>query len=409
MRRHLPLAAALALLVPAAACKTSPEPPCPSGQVKCGLACVDTATNDLHCGACNQPCGLGACVGGACQCDVGAGAAACPPGHFPRCADTQHDAAQCGAACATCKPGAACDLGTCACPAGTTDCPAGCFDTQADARNCGGCGIACLPGETCEAGLCTCAPQPPKTRCADLGCFDLSSDRNHCGTTCGNAAACPAGATCAGGACQCPAGKTLCGGACVDLSTDEANCGHCGGACAAGATCTAGACSCPAARPDTCGVPGVCVDKLTDSANCGGCGVACGSGRACQAGTCCADGQVACSGGLGGCCPGTACCSGGACQPLHTTGLGQTYFSCTPLGTLSEATAQAAANAWLPSGGIDITAVQDCAPSTCFCRQGTGSAATFCWAGPLAGQSTLNTISTSCLCPPLGTTSGTWN
>ena len=43
--------------------------------------------------------------------------------------------------------------------------------------------------------------------------------------------------------CTCDAGQTLCGDVCVDLTSDAANCGTCGGACNENETCSDGACA----------------------------------------------------------------------------------------------------------------------------------------------------------------------
>jgi hypothetical protein len=48
--------------------------------------------------------------------------------------------------------------------------------------------------------------------------------------------------SCTGGQ-SCPIGQEDCGGFCSDLSTDENNCGACGGACAAGQFCVGGTCT----------------------------------------------------------------------------------------------------------------------------------------------------------------------
>jgi hypothetical protein len=37
-------------------CSMSVCQPCPTGQIACGVACVDTSSNDQHCGRCNNAC-----------------------------------------------------------------------------------------------------------------------------------------------------------------------------------------------------------------------------------------------------------------------------------------------------------------------------------------------------------------
>ena len=93
----------------------------------CGTgACVDTASNARHCGACGVACPAGAgCEQGACRCSG--------------------NAILCDGQCST----------TCNC-AGEI-CSGACVDTQADARHCGGCGVVCAAGQRCEAGACKCA------------------------------------------------------------------------------------------------------------------------------------------------------------------------------------------------------------------------------------------------------------
>jgi hypothetical protein len=154
------------------------------------------------------------------------------------------------------------------------------------------------------------------------------------------------------------------------------------------------------------------VDPDSDEANCGGCGdttpaAVCGAGQVCQLGLCCGPTQQTCGVGAGRCCDGTGCCPGGACQTLHSTGLGQTFYSCDPLGTFTRDAALAAAQAWSPTGGTIVEQGLLCLG--CLCLQTTTQAATFCYGEPLPGQASLNTVSTGCLCPPQGNQTGTWN
>jgi hypothetical protein len=176
--------------------------PCAAGSTRCGAACVSTATDLAHCGACGRACApahaAAMCAGGACQ------ISRCDTGYV----DCDGDAAN-------------------GCEAMPTS----------DARNCGGCGIACGGAATCVAGACVCGGVMCAGRCADL-----ATDRANCGA-CGYA--CSPGVACASARCgsmACAPGLTECGGRCVDAANDEAHCGACGRVCGAGTTCVRGAC-----------------------------------------------------------------------------------------------------------------------------------------------------------------------
>ncbi len=85
---------------------------CPSGQILCGLGCVDVRTDATNCGACGEACEASrACIDGACDC-----------------------------------------------PSGYQDCGGECVDTAIDAQNCGRCGNACsgeCSGGACQTSACT--------------------------------------------------------------------------------------------------------------------------------------------------------------------------------------------------------------------------------------------------------------
>src|SRR5687767_115473 len=86
----------------------------------------------------------------------------------------------------------------------------------------------------------------PTTSCAG-GCVDIGTDPANCGT-CGGR--CTGADTCVDGACQstgCPARETNCSGECVDLKLSESSCGSCGNACSGSQQCRDGACVCPTA------------------------------------------------------------------------------------------------------------------------------------------------------------------
>src|SRR5205807_2003676 len=99
-----------------------------------------------------------------------------------------------------------------------------CVDPLSDPAHCGGCGLACKPGTACEQGSCVCSS--PLTDCG-VACADLGSDSKHCGAC---NAACGAGApSCENGACRpCTGGTTECAAACVNTQIDNQNCGACG-------------------------------------------------------------------------------------------------------------------------------------------------------------------------------------
>ncbi len=64
---------------------------CGGGLTMCGGACVDTQTDDAHCGACGVGCTGGTCTAGACVCPMGRTLCA------GRCVDLQTDIDHCGA------------------------------------------------------------------------------------------------------------------------------------------------------------------------------------------------------------------------------------------------------------------------------------------------------------------------
>ena len=145
-------------------CSTS----CAPGLTQCGTSCVDSVTNPLHCGACDNACPAGqACTGGLCQC-----------------------------------------------PAGQTSCDGQCVDTNTNPAHCGNCTTACAAGQACSAGICGCAAD--QQLCAGQ-CVDTLNSVLHCG---GCDQACVGGQSCVNGACACPSGQQLCDGSCADTESD---------------------------------------------------------------------------------------------------------------------------------------------------------------------------------------------
>jgi outer membrane protein assembly factor BamB len=95
---------------------------CGLGLLSCAESCVDPATSNQHCGACNRPCTTGTeCI-------------------QKRC--------------------------TAACPANTTRCSLTCANLGSDPRNCGACGTSCFPDQVCSDGRCGCAKD--KVACAGV-------------------------------------------------------------------------------------------------------------------------------------------------------------------------------------------------------------------------------------------------
>ncbi|HMR06746.1 MAG TPA: hypothetical protein PKA88_13245, partial [Polyangiaceae bacterium] len=146
---------------------------------KCDSVCVDTLSDDEHCGSCNNDCGAADCKAGTCVCD--SGATFCSGS----CVDTQTDAAHCGACGNACPSGATCTAGACACPASATQCGNACVNTSSSSQHCGGCNLACSSDRTCVSSSCACLSS--LTECAGA-CVDPKSDPNHCGS-CGKVCA----------------------------------------------------------------------------------------------------------------------------------------------------------------------------------------------------------------------------
>ncbi len=188
---------------------------CPSSTTRCGTACVDTSTNQDHCGACDQACadvpnGQGICQQGRCE-------TACDEG-FERCGDT-------------------------------------CVDLSHDPDNCGRCGYGCVVP---TFGVATCAAKRCGIECregfidCDASCIDPATNPDHCG---GCGVRCTDAEVCSNGACVgvCPTGTTASGSSCVHTATNVANCGSCGDVCPVtpngAASCSGRKCVPPCAVP----------------------------------------------------------------------------------------------------------------------------------------------------------------
>ncbi|MFL5322358.1 MAG: hypothetical protein ACJ790_22055 [Myxococcaceae bacterium] len=210
---------------------------CGTGKTDCGAdGCVDTSTDEAHCGTCGTSCGVGdTCASGTCV------QGSCAAGKTPcggACVDVKTDAANCNACGNVCGGGRNCVNGACACPSSLTYCGTSCVNTQTDNANCGGCNRSCNGG-TCQAGVCSC---PSGQSACNGACVTLSSDNNNC-AVCGRA--CTNGMTCISGGCGCGAGSTLCGGSCIPTQSDNLNCGGCGVVCPSQKFCSGGTCQSP--------------------------------------------------------------------------------------------------------------------------------------------------------------------
>jgi hypothetical protein len=154
----------------------------------------DLQTDPMHCGSCTNVCGNGQ---------------SCCSGH---CVDTKTDDNHCGM----------CAGPTAACGSGRTCCDGSCQSLQTDKNNCGTCGHKCAGAENCCGGQCVntlnnhenchaCGSScfPNETCCAG-SCVDVQLDSTNCGT-CGKS--CKAVV----GICQCQSGGCagLLGGICL--------------------------------------------------------------------------------------------------------------------------------------------------------------------------------------------------
>jgi hypothetical protein len=110
-----------------------------------GTCETNTATNNNHCGACNNRCATGqTCVSGVCTGML--------PACYPECVNP--GPASSSLMQKTCTNGVS---GEAACPTGRRNCNLveGCeTNITCDPSNCGGCGVACAAGQKCCAGKC---------------------------------------------------------------------------------------------------------------------------------------------------------------------------------------------------------------------------------------------------------------
>jgi Stigma-specific protein, Stig1 len=368
---------------------------CPGGLACCNSLCVDTTTDPLNCGACGNPCNVGAAT--SCCASI--------------CTDVNTSVDHCGACGHGCSTdGVAtrhCTTGQCTptCSNGRGDCnpPSandGCETDTTNPAHCGGCNTVCAPDVTthavsvdCNADGGFCAAWGCSTNFSDCdstgtntnGCETntQNGDVNHCGgclsSACDTTNSTPA--DCSSGVCVysgCKNNHLDCTNSgdsrnLLGCETATNSTSHCGGCAACDSTqiisdtcaldagthcvynCNPPFADCERTPPNT---SGCTVNTSSDPDNCTGCGNTCSSNtaasRACNGTKCtygaCNSGRANCnSGGLdtNGCeCPSAAfayqgtvggCCSSNMCQTQHDNGVaGGHYYDCIAKSTINQ-------------------------------------------------------------------------
>ena len=128
---------------------------------------IDTATDELHCGDCDQACPTAhtnaTCIEGHCVLNCAEGFADCDAYVWNGCETAlSMDAKHCGACNSPCLAGQVCGDGTCVgtgCPPGFGECngdPTDLCETDlaTSDEDCGNCGNSCSDAESCFAGSC---------------------------------------------------------------------------------------------------------------------------------------------------------------------------------------------------------------------------------------------------------------
>lgn len=204
---------------------------CEPGFDYCSSKCLDTTSDDDHCGGCDQACDpSGGGDGGAPPANAHYGCLASTCGHLKcdmpygncdqdlanGCETTLLSNDHCGDCNTVCAAGQTCMMNAkkvpeCMCPPGLTLCNGVCLNLTTDPKNCGLCGNSCnrFPDygnqvDTCTYGSCTHACREGFGDCngnPSDGCeVNLMSDQRNCGS-CGNACDVLAGQPCVAGQC----------------------------------------------------------------------------------------------------------------------------------------------------------------------------------------------------------------
>ncbi len=325
-------------------CDQSAE--CPSADWECCLQKCKNVTKDLaNCGACEEPCTPEQSTAWLCL-DGGCVFQSCLPG-WASCdqnqsegngceVDTLSDPLNCGRCdnpCSLANAVEGCENSTCtieACESGFGNCDGkvatGCeTDLASDVDHCGGCGLPCPPFDhgTPECAAASCALVGCDAGFGDCdgneanGCETSTTDSTqHCGACGAGCLLDNAAATCFAGECAvvvCDLGFEDCNGLAgdgceVNLLVDAEHCGTCEIECTyahATATCNQGTCAMGACDPGFAN----CNDETTDGCetntntsvgDCGGCGDVCSANNAvatCAGGEC----QLMCNAGFEDC------------------------------------------------------------------------------------------------------------
>ncbi|HEY6877111.1 MAG TPA: hypothetical protein VI299_03790, partial [Polyangiales bacterium] len=213
---------------------------CQDGLSRCGGACYDLTSDELHCGGCgitcsaDQHCAQSMCVAGP-EPDAGDGGLDATPG------DATMDGARTDAEPdgTVVVPDGAMVLpdGAVVLPDGAVLLPDGGILTDDGSVGDGGDGMVSMPPVLCTGvgSPADCVCGIGTTKCG-LACVDLKADHDNCGM-CGMM--CAADQYCNQGMCDliCTPPVVLCNGQCVDFTSDDANCGSCGFACGPAAQC----------------------------------------------------------------------------------------------------------------------------------------------------------------------------